>query len=142
MQRNRVSNLEPGKLPWLVDEVLDEVKQEQDTETRQSISGIGEETETAETVNANQTRVDLVDQLGILISFAQEAGDTEMVSWLMERRHRLRTAGAVQDIGGVQTAAVPSADAVQGTDESQFASGNPEISGEPQRPKRKRRFEL
>lgn len=142
MQRNCVSNLEPGKLPWLVDEVLDEVKQEQDTETRQSISGIGEETETAETVNANQTRVDLVDQLGILISFAQEAGDTEMVSWLMERRHRLRTAGAVQDIGGVQTAAVPSADAVQGTDESQFASGNPEISGEPQRPKRKRRFEL
>ena len=79
MQRNCVSNLEPGKLPWLVDEVLDEVKQEQDTETRQSISGIGEETETAETVNANQTRVDLVDQLGILISFAQEAGDTEMV---------------------------------------------------------------
>lgn len=142
MQRKRVSNLEPGKLPWLVDEVLDEVKQEQDTETRQSISGIGEETETAEPVNANQTRVDLVDQLGILISFAQEAGDTEMVSWLMERRHRLRTAGAVQDIGGVQTAAVPSADAVQGTDESQFASGNPEISGEPQRPKRKRRFEL
>ena len=140
MQRNRVSNLEPGKLPWLVDEVLDEVKQ--DTETRQSISGIGEETETAEPVNANQTRVDLMDQLGILTSFAQEAGDTEMVSWLMERRHRLRTAGAVQDIGGVQTAAVPSADAVQGTDESQFASGNPEISGEPQRPKRKRRFEL
>ena len=113
MQRNRVSNLEPGKLPWLVDEVLD------------------------------QTSTNLADQLGKLTGLAQEAGDTEMVSWLMERRYRLRTAGALQNIGGTQTAeAVLPADAVQGTDRSRFASGNPEIPGESQRPKRKRRFEL
>lgn len=113
MQRNRVSNLEPGKLPWLVDEVLD------------------------------QTSTNLADQLGELTGLAQEAGDTEMVSWLMERRYRLRTAGALQNIGGTQTAeAVLPADAVQGTDRSRFASGNPEIPGESQRPKRKRRFEL
>ena len=101
MQRGRVSNLEPGKLPWLVDEILD------------------------------QTSANLADQLGELTSLAQEAGDTEMVSWLMERRHRLRTA-----------AAASSADAVQSADGGRFASGNPEILGEPQRPKRKRRFEL
>ena len=113
MQRNRVSNLEPGKLPWLVDEVLD------------------------------QTSTNLADQLGELTGLAQEAGDTEMVSWLMERRYRLRAAGALQNIGGTQTAeAVLPADAVQGTDRSRFASGNPEIPGESQRPKRKRRFEL
>ncbi len=76
MQKNRVSNLEPGKLPWLVDEVLD------------------------------QTSANLAEQFGELTSLAQEAGDTEMVSWLMERRHRISS------------------------------------SMEPQRPERKRRFEL
>lgn len=108
MQRDRVSNLEPGKLPWLVDQVLD----------------------------ADQTSVNLVDQIGELTGFAQEAGDTEMVSWLMERRHRLRTAGAAQDIVGAQTAASSPADAVQTID------GKTETPAEPQRPKRKRRFEL
>ena len=34
----------------------------------------------------------LADQLGGLINLAQGRGDTEMVSWLMERRHRLQTA--------------------------------------------------
>ena len=124
LQRSRVSNLEPGKLPWLVDEVLDTAAGD-----RQDMSGADEAAK--ELVNAAQASVNLADQLGELTSLAQEAGDTEMVSWLMERRHRLRTA-----------AAVPPADAVQSADGSQFASGNPEIPAEPQRPKRKRRFEL
>ena len=132
MQKNRVSNLEPGKLPWLVDEVMDAAKQDVAAGDRQSMSGADEAMkEPGKTVNVDQASVNLADQLGELTSLAQEAGDTEMVSWLMERRHRLRTA-----------AAVPPADAVQSADGSQFASGNPEIPGEPQRPKRKRRFEL
>lgn len=144
MQRNQVSNLEPGKLPWLVDEVLDEAKQDLDAGNRQSVSGAGGEVKKSEEpVNTAQTARNLVDELGELISLAQEAGDTEMVSWLMERRHRLRTAGLVQDIGMAQTAsAVPSADAVQATDGRLPAAGSPETPGESQRLKRKRRFEL
>lgn len=144
MQRNQVSNLEPGKLPWLVDEVLDEAKQDLDAGNRQSRSGAGGEVKKSEEpVNTAQTARNLVDELGELISLAQEAGDTEMVSWLMERRHRLRTAGLVQDIDTAQTAsAVPSADAVQATDGRQPAAGSPETPGESQRSKRKRRFEL
>lgn len=102
MQRNRVSNLEPGKLPWLVDEVMDVAAGD-----RQDMSGADETAkEPRECVNAAQTSANLADQLGELTSLAQEAGDTEMVSWLMERRHQIS------------------------------------LPGEPQRPKRKRRFEL
>lgn len=102
MQRGCVSNLEPGKLPWLVDEVLNAAAGD-----RQNMSGADETAkEPGERVNAAQTSADLADQLGELTSLAQEAGDTEMVSWLMERRHQISS------------------------------------PGEPQRPKRKRRFEL
>ncbi len=58
LQKNVVSNLEAGKLPWFVDEILNEEPEKE-------------------------------HMLGELVSLAQEAGDTEMVSWLMERRHRL-----------------------------------------------------
>lgn len=89
MQRNRVSNLEPGKLPWLVDEVLNAAAGD-----RQDMSGADEAAK--ELVNAAQTSVNLADQLGELTSLAQEAGDTEMVSWLMERRHRISSPAELQ----------------------------------------------
>ena len=95
-----------------------------------------DEQEPSEPENTNQISANLADQLGGLINLAQEEGDTEMVSWLMERRHRLRT--AAQNVGGMEQ----TADAARSTDRSQFASDNPEIFSEPQRPKRKRRFEL
>lgn len=137
LQRNRVSNLEPGKLPWLVDEVLDAAHQDAAAGYGQNMSGADEAVkEPGEPENTNQISANLADQLGRLTSLAQEAGDTEMVSWLMERRHRLRT--AAQNVGGVEQ----TADAARSTDRSQFASDNPEIFSEPQRPKRKRRFEL
>ena len=132
-----MSNLEPGKLPWLVDEVLDAAHQDAAAGYGQNMSGADEAVkEPGEPENTNQISANLADQLGRLTSLAQEAGDTEMVSWLMERRHRLRT--AAQNVGGVEQ----TADAARSTDRSQFASDNPEISSEPQRPKRKRRFEL
>ena len=49
-----------------------------------------------------------------------------MVSWLMERRHRLQTAEAK-----------PVAEAAQATGEIQPAVGSTEASGEPQRPETK-----
>lgn len=107
MRRNQVSNLEPGKLPWLVDEVLDAARQDVAAGDRQNVSGADETAKEPEKpVNAAQTSGNLMDQLGELTNLAQEAGDTEMVSWLMERRHRIS------------------------------------LPEEPQRPKRKRRFEL
>ncbi len=63
LRRDTVTNLEPGKLPWLVDEVLE-----------QDAGGQAE-------------------RLGRYIDLAGQAGDTEMVSWLMERRRRLAQAG-------------------------------------------------
>ena len=132
LQRNRVSNLEPGKLPWLVDEVLDAARQDAAAGDGQNMSGADESVkELGEPENRNQISANLADQLGGLINLAQEEGDTEMVSWLMERRHRLQTAEAK-----------PVAEAAQATGEIQPAVGSTEASGEPQRPKRKRRFEL
>ena len=132
LQRNRVSNLEPGKLPWLVDEVLDAARQDAAAGDGQNMSGADESVkELGEPENRNQISANLADQLGGLINLAQEEGDTEMVSWLMERRHRLQTAEAE-----------PVAEAAQATGEIQPAVGSTEASGEPQRPKRKRRFEL
>ncbi len=144
MQKNRVSNLEPGKLPWLVDEVLSAVKQNMDAGNGQGVSDAAKEAKKqGEPVNVVQAGVNFADQLGELINLAQEAGDTEMVSWLMERRHRLRTEGMVHDIGWAQTAeAVQPATAFQGAKESYPTDGNSETSGEPLRLKRKRRFEL
>ena len=146
LQRNRVSNLEPGKLPWLVDEVLDAARQDAAAGDRQNMAGADEAEAVktpGETMNAVQASVNLADQLGELTSLAQEVGDTEMVSWLMERRHRLRKAGSVPAAGMAHAVATAlTADAIRDTEEVQPASGNPEIFGEPQRPKRKRRFEL
>ena len=144
LQRNRVSNLEPGKLPWLVDEVLDAARQDAAAGDGQNMSGADEAVkEPGEPENRNQISANLADQLGGLINLAQEAGDTEMVSWLMERRHRMRTAGSVQIAGMAHAVATAlTADAIRATGEVQPASDNPEIFGEPQRPKRKRRFEL
>ncbi len=141
LQRNRVSNLEPGKLPWLVDEVLDAARQDAAAGDGQNMSGADEAVK--EPVTADQASTNLADQLGELTSLAQETGDTEMVSWLMERRHHLRTAGSVQIAGMAHAVATAlTADAIRATGEVQPASDNPEIFGEPQRPKRKRRFEL
>ncbi len=144
MQKNRVSNLEPGKLPWLVDEVLDAAHQDVAAGDRPNMSGADEAAkEPEEAMNAEQPCQGLIDQLGELTSFAQAAGDTEMVSWLMERRHRLRIAGSAQNISASQqAAAVPPVNAARATDGSRSMAGNPEIPGEPQRLKRKRRFEL
>lgn len=58
-RRKTVTNLEPGKLPWLVDEVLEPDPEKQEI------------------------------RIGRYIDLSGQAGDTEMVSWLMERRRRL-----------------------------------------------------
>lgn len=59
-RRGQASHLEPGRLPWLVEEIL---------------AGAAEGPEA------------LPSQIGRLITLAQQAGDTEMVSWLMEYGH-------------------------------------------------------
>lgn len=148
MQKNQVSNLEPGKLPWLVDEVLEAAKRDVAAfGDGQNMSGADETAnKPGETLNADQAGVNLADQLGELISLAQEAGDTEMVSWLMERRHRLWTAGADWVTGAKQQIVteetMPSMDAIRGEKEIRTAEDSTETSVEPPRPKRKRRFEL
>ena len=112
--------------------MLDAARQDAAAGDGQNMSGADESVkELGEPENRNQISANLADQLGGLINLAQEEGNTEMVSWLMERRHRLQTAEAK-----------PVAEAAQATGEIQPAVGSTEASGEPQRPKRKRRFEL
>lgn len=149
MQKNRVSNLESGKLPWLVDEVLNAAKPDAVFGDETSLYGADETAKKpGEMRNADQAGVNLADQLGELIKLAQEAGDTEMVSWLMERRHRLRTAGADPVTGAKQKQQVVTAekmlsmDTIRSEKDIRSADGSTETSVEAPRPKRKRRFEL
>lgn len=80
--RQRVTNLDAGRLPWLV-EALSERTPEPDS---------------------------LSEKLGKYIDLAQQASDTEMVSWLMNFRHRRNAdakkfpAGAAGTVGGMESA--------------------------------------
>lgn len=76
--RGAVTNLEPGGLPWLVESVL-------------SVGAC---------IPGASPGKSLGMQLETLISMAQQAGDTEMVSWLMDYRHRMQTGAACTGMGG------------------------------------------
>lgn len=80
LRRSSASNLEPGKLPWLVEEVLAHK-------------------------DSKSVQQDFSKQLDELTRLAQSEGDTEMVSWLMERRHRFKqedSANVDGDLEGLQ----------------------------------------
>lgn len=62
LTRQQVTNLDAGRLPWFMEEVL-----EKETGTEK-----------------------LTEKTEKYIELAQQAGDTEMVSWLMDYRHRKR----------------------------------------------------
>lgn len=75
--RGAVTNLEPGGLPWLVESVL-------------SAGACVPEASPGKSLGM---------QLETLISMAQQAGDTEMVSWLMDYRHRMQNGAACTGTG-------------------------------------------
>lgn len=64
LSRDQVTNLEPGQLPWFVEQVLEP-----------------------------GAEADWSAILPAYIAMAQKAGDTEMVSWLMDYQHRRGGAG-------------------------------------------------
>lgn len=83
LEKGRVSNLEPGQLPWLVEQVLE--------------PGMWAATQ-AQTESRDQPKVPgRGEVLSAYIAIAQQTGDTEMVSWLMDYQHRTR-AGAETDL--------------------------------------------
>ena len=125
MKKNHVSNLEPGKLPWLVEEVL--MPRKDQRETRQPELAA----EQLRNTEQNQPLQNFSAQLSTFIQIAQESGDTEMVSWLMERRHHLRAADSMQSAGAVQDA-----------ETTQNLTDDMENLMKSQPPKRKRRFEF
>ena len=120
-----MSNLEPGKLPWLVEEVL--MPRKDQCETRQPELAA----EQLRNTEQNQPLQNFSAQLSTFIQIAQESGDTEMVSWLMERRHHLRAADSMQSAGAVQDA-----------ETTQNLTDDVENLMKSQPPKRKRRFEF
>lgn len=71
----RVTNLEAGGLPWLVETVI---AGESAGAGDAALPGAGRE----------RDALGISRKLETLISMAQQAGDTEMVSWLMDYRHR------------------------------------------------------
>ena len=125
MKKNHVSNLEPGKLPWLVEEVL--MPRKDQCETRQPELAA----EQLRNTEQNQSLQNFSAQLSTFIQIAQESGDTEMVSWLMERRHQLRAADSMQSAGALHDA-----------ETIQDLTGDMEHSVKTQSSKRKRRFEF
>lgn len=100
LEPGRSTNLEPGQLPWLVEAVLEP-----------ELWGSADHPE----LPSRQ------EVAAAYIAMAQQAGDTEMVSWLMDYRHRARQAESRRE---------PAA-----TEEPAFGTGKP-------RPGRRRRFEL
>lgn len=80
LNRDSVTSLDPGQLPWLVEQVLEPM--------------VGDTPETG-----------WASILSCYISLAQNAGDPEMVSWLMDYRHRRFGGGR---LSGTQSADSPS----------------------------------
>ena len=125
MKKNHVSNLEPGKLPWLVEEVLMPRKDQCETWQPELAA------EQLRNTEQNQPLQNFSAQLSTFIQIAQESGDTEMVSWLMERRHQLRAADSMQSAGALHDA-----------ETIQDLTGDMEHSVKTQSSKRKRRFKF
>ncbi|MCD8370803.1 MAG: leucine-rich repeat domain-containing protein [Clostridiales bacterium] len=124
--RDGATNLEAGRLPWLV-ELLDEGVAAAE-EAAEPDAG-RDETANKETIGSELGQPACggmsSGQMAALIAEAQRAGDTEMVSWLMDFRHRrFRGADSVTDFAGVRV------------------SGREPEEKEPRRSLRKRRFEL
>lgn len=101
LSRTRATNLTPGLLPWFAEEILAD----------------------------GQAEPELSEKLVRITVMAQELGDTEMVSCLMDYAHKLRSRDARQQ----------PQDAADGAGTAAQAGGSPERA-EPQR--RRRRFEL
>lgn len=80
-QKGRRASLEPGRLPWLVTEILER-------------AGDGEEP-----VSAEEGKNQLTDRIEALIALAREAEDTEMVSWLMDYRHERKDEKQIGEVG-------------------------------------------
>lgn len=95
ISRGRLTNLDEGKLPWLVEEILAGGRET-------PVPGdFGEKPLSSESGRTAAFEGQLAD----LIIMAQQAGDTEMVSWLMDYRHK-KTQGA-EVFPAVSAAAAP-----------------------------------
>lgn len=113
--RRESMNLNPGGIPWLVEEILNRGYREGDT----GCEAVTENGETRSLLNGH---------LQSLIWMAQQASDTEAVVWLMDFRHRSASGRESQTEPGT---------------EGQKSYIEPETAGqEEQRKRRKRRFEL
>ena len=77
----KLTNVDSGMLPWLVENVLADDGKNKETDTKTD-----ELTKVAK-ADESSGRTELDGKLAELISIAQKYADTEMVSWLMNYRH-------------------------------------------------------
>ncbi len=134
LDRGKSTNLEPGQLPWLVEQVLEpglwrDGAGDRDPAAGQTQKGVQRSPEGAAPATAQVPG--RAEVLSAYIAMAQQAGDTEMVSWLMDYQHRTRNAEAWQVQAEAETA--PGKERTHDP-----AAGQPS----PARRRRARRFEL
>lgn len=155
LERAQASNLEPGQLPWLVEQVLEPGlwaagDESVPTEAGHVQSGgqvpCGDQKQGEGTTLAVNRTPERVEVISAYIAMAQQAGDTEMVSWLMDYRHRTVAGAGTAAAQGVAVEQAESSPA-GGPAESGFV-GNPAERGPAAgasactRRGRPRRFEL
>lgn len=90
---NGSGNLEAGGIPWLVEHVLSEQRAAGEIATGQGPAGqmvVGQRAVGQQVAGQRAARQDgkIGEQIKELTIMAQQAGDTEMVSWLMDFRSR------------------------------------------------------
>ena len=83
----KLTNLDSGMLPWLVETVLAEKKERTDCGTADEAGSLTDETQEEKDRDKDGDKTGLDEKLAELISIAQKEADTEMVSWLMNYRH-------------------------------------------------------
>lgn len=75
--KGRCGNLDPGGIPWLVREILDQQQSQEEAALRPEASD-----------NNPAEKITLEEKLRELTRMAQQAQDTETVAWLMDFRHQ------------------------------------------------------
>ena len=87
LEKSRASNLAPGQLPWLVEQVLEPGLWAAEAADAAQDAGQAENSRQAE---GGRQAPDRAEVIAAYIALAQQAGNTEMVSWLMDYRRRTR----------------------------------------------------